>query len=89
MKIAIEILGVACMVIVIMTNTRIYAKFVQITKEVKPFSCEVCMCFWSYLIYSIIKNGITLETADMTILSAFICSVVGYYVSNKFLTLRA
>ena len=77
----IEILGIACGVSIMMSQFRWYAWFVEKTNNLKPFSCELCMAFWTYLIYSMSMHTFTVES----VLNAFICSYVAYLTSTKFL----
>ena len=75
----IEVLGIACGVSIIMSQAKWYAWFVEKIKNRKPFSCEMCMSFWVYLLYSTLVHGINIET----VLNAFICSFTGYLISIK------
>ena len=77
----IEIIGIACGVSIVMSQSRIYAWFVNKTKQIKPFSCEMCMTFWVYIIYSVCNYPISIHS----FLSAFICAYLGYLTSTKFL----
>ena len=77
----IEVLGIACAVSIVMSQSKLYAWFVNKVKGVKPFSCELCMAFWSYLIYAIPQYEFSVEM----VFSAFICGFVGFYTSSKFL----
>ena len=81
MKTLIEILGIASGVVVIMHSVPVYAWFVNKVGGIKPFSCELCMCFWTYLSFSMVTHGWRHET----LLESFICSFVGYLISLKFL----
>jgi hypothetical protein len=77
----IELIGIACAVVIVMSQAKWYAWFVEKIGGLKPFSCELCMSFWIYLFYSLYTNGPSVET----FLSAFICSYIAYLLSTKLL----
>lgn len=81
METTIEIFGVASFVIIVMHTFQPYAWIVSKIKNIKPFSCELCMCLWTYFIYHISMYGFSTET----VLESFICAVVGYLLSIKFI----
>ena len=76
----IELFGIASMVTIIMQTFPLYAKFVQWTGQMKPFSCELCMCFWTHLIFVSIRHGLTIDG----LLSSFVCAIIGYIITLKF-----
>lgn len=81
MEKVLEILGVATAVVIIMQFFRPYAWFVNKVKSIKPFSCELCMCLWTYVVYAVCSYGFSREV----VLEAFICAFIGYLVSLKFI----
>lgn len=77
----IEILGIASTVVIIMQLFRPYAWFVNKINGVKPFSCELCMCLWTYAVYSVCSYGWGSEM----VLESFLCGFIGYLISLKFI----
>lgn len=57
----------------------VYAKVVELTKEIKPFSCSLCMAFWTYLI----SIGIMYQFNIQTVLEAFICSIAVVIIEKQ------
>ena len=77
----IEIFGIACGVSIVMSQSKLYAWLVNKIGGIKPFSCELCMAYWTYLLYAICNYGFGIES----VLNAFICAYIGYLASTKFL----
>ena len=85
MKTIILLFGVPSLVVILMHELTIfgYKIYPLIVKLLpfKPFTCELCLSFWTYLGVKITLEGFTYYT----IFESFIAGMIGYLLSNKFL----
>lgn len=80
------IFGVPAMVVIIMHQFeifghRVYSILVSRALNFKPFNCELCMSFWTYFLL----HGFLFQFDFYNILGAFICALLGYIYSFKFI----
>ena len=85
LKFCILLFGIPAVVVIIMHQLEIFNRrlwpIVVRYLNFKPFTCELCLSFWAYLITGVLINGFTIYN----LVASFIAGLIGYLYSLKFI----